>query len=569
MSDEGEEFEQPEDDFSGSEGGGEGGGGGGLCTACICMLIGLALYPGALGLSGYNEKRAVCRQKALYAAEDKSILLSCSAPAAESGEPVEPGNLGFLSCELDETTLSTYSKDDIPGLEAMSPNLFREAGLGLSVQTEMVICKEKCIREACRHRRLSGQGRDDKETDDGEHESFTQAGDRKVESFPEASFVTSTESEPSNVPVRRLGSRRRTQSSCTKECVEWGYQLEWSSTPGSPEGVFKDPVKAQQNCGGTNPQEGLFRPAMKIPTKYADSGQVHVQGGGWKLNENQTKAIPIDKPVQMSDEEGMVQSLQQPPLSWSDANTMVRGNQLHTCNTAQSGTPQLGCMRLSAWVSRPDRVALLGEISQTQTPGVMKEEDWEAPADWLCSGQTVQRVCPSAKVPAVRADTFMQGGGIAFESCGEIRTMEELFEVMHSENNMMTWIYRLAGFLLTWLGICCICQPISACVKMSTDFLDQITECIPGVGCIVDEMTDMLTGLVNSVICAVSCLCGFSSFAFVAAVMWVVMRPMVGIPLLILGVGLCAGAGFVMHTCRKKGSRNEGPQQELLPENSS
>merc|ERR1719189_2993058 len=108
--------------------------------------------------------------------------------------------------------------------------------------------------------------------EDGEHESFTQAGDSKVEPFPEASFVTSTESEPSSVPARRLGSSRRRRS-CTKECVEWGYHLEWSSVPGSSS--FNNPAKAQQNCSGLNPQE--FKPALQIPNKYTDSGQVQVQ----------------------------------------------------------------------------------------------------------------------------------------------------------------------------------------------------------------------------------------------------------------------------------------------------
>lgn len=593
MSDGGDDFEQPEDGFEGSDGEVVSGGGGGICGACILMLIGLALYPGALGFAGWNEKRAVCRQKALYDAEDKAIHLSCSSKeTAESGEPVKAGNLGFLGCELDETSLTKYSKADIPGLEQMSPNLFNEAGLGLSVKTEMVICKEKCLREVC-NRRLSEQGRNDQEMEDGEHEPFTQAGDGKVEAFPEAGFVTPTQSEPSSVPVRRLGSSRRRSQSCTKRCVEWGYYLDWSEVSDGALSNFHDQVKAQQNCTGLNSLwPGAFKPKLQIPNMYAEKGQVQVQGGGWGLNERQTKAIPIDKPVQLTDEQGMVQSPQQPPPFWTDANTMVIGDQLHTCNLAQNATLQLGCMRLSAWVSRPNRVALLGEVSQT--PGLMSEEGWEARTDWLCSGQTVQRVCPTRAVNVdtfthsgwrhghVHAevnvdtftqgggmDTFAQGGGIPMESCEELKTMEELFEVMHAENNFMTWIYRLIGFLLTWLGICCICQPISTCVQMSADFLDQITECIPGVGCIVDEMTDIFTGLVNSIICAVSCLCGFSSFAFVAAVMWVVMRPMVGIPLLILGVCLCGGAGFLMHTCRNNGARNKGAQQELLADENS
>eukprot|EP00419_Tripos_fusus_P037483 CAMPEP_0172773264 /NCGR_PEP_ID=MMETSP1074-20121228/193942_1 /TAXON_ID=2916 /ORGANISM="Ceratium fusus, Strain PA161109" /LENGTH=99 /DNA_ID=CAMNT_0013609511 /DNA_START=1 /DNA_END=297 /DNA_ORIENTATION=- len=99
-------------------------------------------------------------------------------------------------------------------------------------------------------------------------------------------------------------------------------------------------------------------------------------------------------------------------------------------------------MRLSAWVSHPGHVALLGKVSET--PGLMSEEAWEAPPDWLCSGQTVERVCP----------THMVGGtlDLPLQSCGEVPSKKALFAVMNSENDKTTWIYRLVGFLLTWLG---------------------------------------------------------------------------------------------------------------------
>jgi len=526
------------------------------------MIIGLALYPGALGFSGWNEKRAVCRQKALYQAEDKSILLSCSSSAADNGKPVHPGNLGFLSCALDKKTLPNYSKDDVPGLDLMSSNLFHAPGLGLKVKTEMVVCKEECIRSVCRGRRLFKQGRYDTEMEDRKYESFTQTGDDEVETFPEAGALTFTESETDTIPARRLKSGRRRANSCQKKCVEWQYRLDWSDMPGLS--TFKDEAKASQNCTGLNPQEGSFRPALGIPNKYANPGQVKVQGGGWGLNQKQTESIPVEVPVALADTANLVQSPVQPPPSWSDANTMVMANQLHTCNIRQDADKKLGCMRLSAWVSRPERVGLLGEVSQTQ--GLMSEEGWKAPSDWLCSGQTVQRVCPS--IAQIDVEGFVAGGGIPREQCGEISSREELFELMHGENHMTTWIFRLAGFLLTWLGICCICNPITTCVQMAGEFLEQITECIPGIGCIVDEMTDIFTGLVTSIICVVSCLCAFSSFVFVSGVMWVVMRPVLAIPLLILGLCVCGGAGFLMHTCRKKGSRPKGENEALLVDDS-
>jgi len=535
-----------EEGFEDGEGGG--GGGGNMCTACICMLIGLALYPAALGFSGWNEKRAVCREKALYEAEGNSKLLSCSSHA-----DVDPGDLGFLSCALDKTTLTNYSNEDIKGLQDLSlKDLFHAPGLGLRVTTEMVVCKEKCIKEVCEGRRLSEQGRNDTEMEDGDYESFTQVGDNEVESFPEAGAATSTEPETNTIPARRLngGRRRRT---CTNKCVKWGYWLDWSDQPGSSS--FNDQAKAEQNCTGPNPQ-APFSVALGISNKYADAGQVKVQGGGWSLNKKQTKAIPVNVPVTMTatGDLSLPQVPWTPAEAWTKANTMVIGNELHTCKDKE-----LGCMRLSAWVSRPGKVALLGEVSQT--PGLMSEDGWEAPADWLCSGQTVQRVCPTSA-----AGDLMQGGFL--ESCGEIDSKEELFEVMHGENSFTTWIYRLVGFLLTWLGIYFICQPITTCVQMSGDFLDQITECIPGVGCIVDEMTDIFTGLVTGIICAVACFCACSSFLFVAAVAWVVMRPMVAIPLLILGLCLCGGAGFLMHTFRKKRAKTSDAEQALLIEDS-
>ena len=60
---------------------------------------------------------------------------------------------------------------------------------------------------------------------------------------------------------------------------------------------------------------------------------------------------------------------------------------------------------------------------------------------------------------------------------------------MKNENNTTTWIYRAIGLIVTWLGVSMILSPITTLVDIATDYVDDITACIPGVGCIVDGAT--------------------------------------------------------------------------------
>lgn len=295
-----------------------------------------------------------------------------------------------------------------------------------------------------------------------------------------------------------------------------------------------------------------------------EAGATMVEGGGWRLNSWQTDQLPIDTPLALSAATStatasgatafpplptiapltpttIAPSLQ-PPQILSRANTAVEGNQLVTCRQ----NLKVGCLRISFAVGVPSTIAMLGQVSPET--GRMTTDGWKSPKNWLCSGSVINRVCPMS----VSGDV---NNGL--QHCGEIKSKEELFETLHSENKTTTWIFRVMSLLVTWIGLCMICSPITRIVQMATGFLDQITSCIPGVGCLVDYATDLFVGLVQSVVCCITCMCAVSSFLLVAGIVWVVMRPLYAIPMVILGICLCGGAGFAMHHFKKNKTQKQ------------
>merc|ERR1719502_1709964 len=104
----------------------------------------------------------------------------------------------------------------------------------------------------------------------------------------------------------------------------------------------------------------------------------------------------------------------------------------------------------------------------------------------------------------------------------DLNTLET---IMANENDQTAWLYRAVGFLMTWIGVSCILSPITTLVEMAADMVDHFAECIPGVGCIVDQMTDIFVGVVQSIVCLVSCVCAVGSFMIVVSIVWMAMRP--------------------------------------------
>jgi len=145
---------------------------------------------------------------------------------------------------------------------------------------------------------------------------------------------------------------------------------------------------------------------------------------------------------------------------------------------------------------------------------------WTASASWLCSGSTLY----------------------------DLRTgkhgKDDLFADLKAQNSELTWFLRLLGFVLLWLAFCCLAGP-----------LEVAADCIPCIG-------PYLGDAVHCVISVVSCLPATFICIFVVCVVWVAMRPLVGLPLMFL---TCVGGGLAAYFQMKaREQRKGGGQQDGL-----
>jgi len=108
------------------------------------------------------------------------------------------------------------------------------------------------------------------------------------------------------------------------------------------------------------------------------------------------------------------------------------------------------------------------------------------------------------------------------------KTSDEMFTSAQSANETRTWIVRLVGFLCMLIGFSMIFRPLSV-----------VADVVPFIGSIVG----MGTGIVAFALAA--------PLSFVTiAIAWIVYRPVLGVILLVLGIGIFVGI-FMMAKKRK------------------
>ena len=111
-------------------------------------------------------------------------------------------------------------------------------------------------------------------------------------------------------------------------------------------------------------------------------------------------------------------------------------------------------------------------------------------------------------------------------------TVEEMIRQAKAENATLTWILRLVGFVVCFIGICLVFGPI-------TTILDYI----PLVGQLAKGGIMIVAFLISVVIAM-----------FTIAISWIAVRPMVGIPLLLVGVASIVGLVFFLNKNRQNSS---------------
>ena len=102
------------------------------------------------------------------------------------------------------------------------------------------------------------------------------------------------------------------------------------------------------------------------------------------------------------------------------------------------------------------------------------------------------------------------------------RSLEQMIEMMHTENKVLTWFARIVGTFLWGLAIQMTFKPLEVIFDLGT---------IPFLGFEPGTIIAWLTG-------AVAYLIGFILSLVVIAIAWLFYRPLLGITLLAIAVGL-------------------------------
>eukprot|EP01063_Lacrimia_lanifica_P010199 TRINITY_DN1693_c0_g1_i2.p1 TRINITY_DN1693_c0_g1~~TRINITY_DN1693_c0_g1_i2.p1 ORF type:complete len:534 (+),score=120.11 TRINITY_DN1693_c0_g1_i2:110-1711(+) len=122
----------------------------------------------------------------------------------------------------------------------------------------------------------------------------------------------------------------------------------------------------------------------------------------------------------------------------------------------------------------------------------------------------------------------------------EDMTGQEILDKLKAENTVLTWVLRFVGWLLVWFG-CQLCfAPIAAAPTL-----------IPVVG-------DFIGGVVGSILCCMTCMCGTAIAVMVMGIAWLIYRPLIGVPLLLVCcLGTVATAFLVMKQKKKRDALNK------------
>lgn len=121
------------------------------------------------------------------------------------------------------------------------------------------------------------------------------------------------------------------------------------------------------------------------------------------------------------------------------------------------------------------------------------------------------------------------------------KTKADLIQLLHDDATSSRWAFRICGWLLAWLGLQMFVGPLTVAP-------DIVPLCGPAIGDMVDAVLCCVTGAVAT-----------STVVTVAAIVWIFVRPMIGIPLLFFGLGTMAGA---IYTSSQRGSSN--PNQGFI-----
>eukprot|EP00434_Breviolum_minutum_P001404 symbB.v1.2.001234.t1/scaffold63.1/size477159/5 len=233
---------------------------------------------------------------------------------------------------------------------------------------------------------------------------------------------------------------------------------------------FHDRNHAQNECGGLHPTWPVEVP--KTGSYYKSKVMADV----WTLSPSLIQKVPLTQTVSGT-----------PPSNWvPQEGSLYFTAKYSTGMTALNA--RVGDMKIkfkgTDWTD--PSVSVLGKNLQ----GIIQE--WIAPNDWLCSGYTLLDL---------RKGTM---------------ELSDMFDLQRAESSSLTWGLRFLGFVFAWIAFCLLAAP-----------LEVAASCIPIIG-------HCLGNAISAITCCVSCIPATACTLGVIGVVWLVMRPMIAIPLIII-----------------------------------
>jgi len=175
-------------------------------------------------------------------------------------------------------------------------------------------------------------------------------------------------------------------------------------------------------------------------------------------------------------------------------------------------TPQIGDVKVQLKSNNLNNGSLTATVLGRNNAGTIGI--WTAPSSWLCSGFTLGDL---------RMGTISPG---------------KFFDQLAAEESGLTWVLRFIGFIVMWIAFCLCFGPLGVAA-----------DCVPCIG-------PMLGDSIAAISCCVACLPATACTLGVAGVCWVVMRPLIGVPLLLVFCAITGGLGaFIGKQRAKRGGR--------------
>mmetsp|Transcript_16690 Transcript_16690/g.29203 ORF Transcript_16690/g.29203 Transcript_16690/m.29203 type:complete len:505 (+) Transcript_16690:46-1560(+) len=454
-----------------------------LCGSLCCSILGVLVYFSSLALVAYNEKSTVCVQRSLDFASRQYEEASCDGSWSSSSD-----NPTYLSCPLSEASLPAWSPSDF-GAHWLK-DAFKTTAAKISQKVETLQCVEE------KHSRSEKQG--DKKVN---IDSWTYKMSWKEQRIDSAKF-------------------KAWSINAARDALHAGCGRSFSANPISPL-QSKDLSTQSLVAGSFDLSRHLSKVATDEPLLLQQGSYSLPTGMGGSTDRSPERRLAKDGNSYTKAEfydyygEGRGEAEWQAGAPDSAYASPVANIQGSTVNTCKAGSEDIGCMRVSYHKSSATHASYMGKITGSGPP--RQTRPWIPPATWLCG-------TGSSEVDLFHASAV---------------SANHLIDMAASSNNVSTWVLRILGIVLAVVGVMLFLNPLQAVADLVDEFFDWF-RFIPVAGWMLDKLGDAVAGAVGCAIFTVSFFLGTSSALLILSITWCVMRPLLGIPILLISI-----AGFL------------------------